>query len=317
MALISVPPSYQFLSSGEVLIFFVFSPLPKRRIAAEPSIGVRRVKRLPAFAAALFLCLPVIAQQPYHQSSPERQTAVEKDWGVWLGPFRAKLVPKLMEDFGEQYIYAPLNAKLPPPAPGEGRVVFYGDSITDLWNLPVFFPGKPYINRGIGSQVTAQLVLRFHSDVVALHPRAVVILAGVNDVQGFLQQMSLEQIEANFAAMEEMARANRIHVIFCSVLPVNNYTDNAKTVLEDRHPEELRQLNAWLKSYAASHHAGYVDYYTPLADEHGLLRRELTHDGIHPTAEGYAIMAPLAQKAIDEALQAADAAQPPAAPSPR
>jgi len=242
------------------------------------------------------------AAEDRYQSSPERRVVVEKDWGPWLGPFRAKLVPSLMQDFGERYLYAPANAALPAPRPGEKRVVFVGDSITDLWELGRFFPGKPYVNRGIGSQVTAQMLLRFHQDVVALKPAVVVILAGVNDVQGFLQQETAAQIEANYEAMADIATQHGIRVVFGSILPVNNYTDNAKSMLEDRNPEELRAINRWLQAFCRQRGYQYADYYSALVDGKGLLRRDLTTDGIHPLAPGYARMAPIAAAAIARAL---------------
>jgi len=256
--------------------------------------------------ALLVLAAPAVAAagtaEPSYQSSPERRTVADRDWGPWLGPFRANLVPSLMQDFGERYLYAPANKALGPPRPGERRVVFLGDSITDKWNLARSFPGKPYVNRGIGSQVTAQLVLRFHQDVIDLKPAAVVILAGVNDVQGFLQRETPEQIEANYEAMAEMADAHRIRVVFGSLLPVNNYTEQARNVLAERQPEELRALNAWLRRFCAERGYGYADYYAALVDAHGLLARELSTDGVHPLAAGYARMAPVAQAAISRAL---------------
>lgn len=242
------------------------------------------------------------ADPAWTQSSPPRQAAIEKDWGPWLGPWRQKLAGKLMEDFGEQYIYAGLNARLAPPAPGEKRVVFLGDSITDLWNLAAYFPGRPYINRGIGGQVTLQLVARFHADVIALKPAAVVILAGVNDVQGVLQVETPAQIEANYEAMAEMAHAHGVKVIFASILPVNNYTPNAATVLADRKPERLRELNRWLQDFARRDGDGYIDYYSAMVDAHGLARAGLVSDGIHPTPEGYKIMAPIAEAEIRRVL---------------
>ncbi|HEU4959572.1 MAG TPA: SGNH/GDSL hydrolase family protein [Sphingomonas sp.] len=242
------------------------------------------------------------AQEASYQSSPPRHQVAERDWGPWLGPFRKTLVPSLMRDFGEHYLYADANRRLPPPAAGEKRVVFLGDSITDRWNLARSFPGRPYINRGIGSQVTPQMVLRFHQDVIALRPAVVVILAGVNDVQGFLQQETAEQIEANFEAMAEMARAHGIRVVIGSTLPVNNYTEAARNVVAERHPDELRAINRWLRGYCRRTGCTYADYYAAMVDDRGLMRKELTADGVHPNAEGYALMAPIARRAIGEAL---------------
>lgn len=256
-------------------------------------------------ALLLMLALTVGAAQAApgaYQNAPQRRVVADKDWGPWLGPFRARLVPSLMQDFGERYLYALANAALPAPRPGEARVVFLGDSITDRWNLAASFPARPYINRGIGSQVTAQMLLRFHQDVVALKPRVVVILAGINDVQGFLQQETPEQIEANWEAMADLADAHGIRVVFGSLLPVNDYSDAAKDVVKERKPEELRALNAWLRAFCARRGHVYADYATALTDANGLMAAEFTQDGVHPLNTGYAVMTPIAQRAIDRAL---------------
>jgi lysophospholipase L1-like esterase len=240
--------------------------------------------------------------EPVYQSSPERRVVVERDWGQWLGPFRAKLVPSLMQDFGERYLYAAADRALGVPKPGEQRVVFLGDSITDRWDLPRSFPNSPYVNRGIGSQVTAQMILRFHQDVVALRPAAVVILAGINDVQGFLQQETPEQIEANWETMADLADRHGIKVVFGSILPVNNYTESARDVLKERDPATLRALNGWLRRFCRLRGYAYADYYSVLVDDKGLMQRNLTTDGVHPLRAGYARMAPIARAAIARAL---------------
>lgn len=260
------------------------------------------MKRLIALLLVLSTGSALAAPHDY-QSSPERRIVVEKDWGPWLGPFRAKLVPSLMQDFGERYLYAPANAVLPAPEAGEQRVVFLGDSITDRWNLTISFPGKPYVNRGIGSQVTAQMLLRFHQDVVALKPKAVVILAGINDVQGFLQQETPEQIEANWMSMADLADANHIKVVFGAILPVNNYTDAAKDVVKERKPEQLVALNDWLRAFCAERGYGFADYHAALVDRNGLMTAAYTRDGVHPLANGYAVMAPIAEQAIEQVLR--------------
>ena len=252
----------------------------------------------------LGLALIAAGEPPHYQSSPERRTVVDnRDWGPWLGPFRQKLVPSLMQDFGERYLYAPADAALPPPAPGEKRVVFLGDSITDLWNLGAYFPGRPFINRGIGAQVTAQMLLRFQQDVVALNPSAVVILGGVNDVQGFMQAEAPDGIIGNVEAMADIADAHGIKVVLCSILPVNDYTPQAHDVVKERQPELLRRLNARLRALARARGYAYADYDAVLSDEHGMMAAPYTQDGIHPTAAGYTRMAPVANAAIAEALR--------------
>jgi lysophospholipase L1-like esterase len=269
----------------------------------------RRYSSIGLAAVVLVASTVAGAQEASYQSSPPRHRVEERDWGPWLGPFRKTLVPSLMRDFGEQYLYADADRRLAPPAADEKRVVFIGDSITDRWNLARSFPGQPYVNRGIGSQVTPQLVLRFHQDVIALQPAVVVILAGVNDVQGFLQQETALQIEANFEAMAEMARAHGIRVVIGSILPVNNYTEAARNVVAERHPEELRAINRWLREYCRQTGCIYADYYAAMIDSRGLMRKDLTADGIHPNAEGYALMVPIARRAIAEALNGAERAR--------
>lgn len=249
--------------------------------------------------AALVLCAN---GGPHYQSSPERRATTEqRDWGPWAGPFRDKLVPNLMRDFGERYLYAEANAALPPPAPGEQRVVFIGDSITDMWNLAAAFPGKPYVNRGIGSQVTAQMLVRFEQDVVALRPSAVVILGGVNDVTGFLQLETADGIVSNIEAMADIAERHGIAVVLCSILPVRN-TPSADYIEAERKPELLREVNARLRALAADRGFAFANYTSVLAEADGRLRPELTTDGVHPLASGYALMVPVADAAIAEAL---------------
>jgi lysophospholipase L1-like esterase len=228
-------------------------------------------------------------------------TAVAKrrreDW-------RRARIPIYMNDFGELSRYRRANASLKAPAAGERRVIFFGDSITDNWRLDAFFPGQGYINRGIGGQTTAQLLVRFREDVIALQPRLVVILAGTNDLAGNTGPMTLEEIAANFTSMAELARAHGIRVVFSSVLPVHNYTPQTEATFPLRPPEKILALNAWLKGYCAANGQVYLDYFSGMVDDQGLLRRPLAEDGLHPTRAGYAIMAPLAQAAIEKALTA-------------
>ena len=208
-----------------------------------------------------------------------------------------------MDDFGELKRYRAANAKLKPPAAAEKRVIFYGDSITDMWTLATAFPGKPYVNRGISGQTTSQLLVRFRPDVVALAPKAVVILAGTNDIAGNTGPISLEDIEGNFASMVELARAHGIRVVLASVLPVHNYTAMSEMTFPLRPNAQIAALNKWLKDYAAANGCVYLDYAAAMADDKGMLKRELAEDGLHPNKTGYAIMAPLAEQAIGKALQ--------------
>ncbi len=212
-----------------------------------------------------------------------------------------------LQDWPQLNRYAEANAKLPPPAKGEPRVVFLGDSITDGWNIADYFPGKPYVNRGISGQTTPQMLVRMEPDVIALRPRAVVILAGTNDIAGNTGPMTLEMIENNYRAIAELARANAIRVIYSSVLPVH---DAAKLdwlkggkMSDTRPPEKILALNKFLKDYCAKNGCVYLDYFSHMVDRTGMLRIDLANDGLHPNAAGYKLMAPLAEAAIEQALK--------------
>jgi lysophospholipase L1-like esterase len=239
---------------------------------------------------ALLLCASTFGQAPPGSRSAQR-----------LEEYRQSKAATLRDDFGELARYRAANAILKPAAPDEKRVVFFGDSITDLWNLAEYFPGKPYINRGIGGQTTPQMLLRFRQDVIALGPRVVVILAGTNDIAGNTGPMSLEDIEANYASMADLAKANSIQVVFASILPVHNYTPESQDLFAQRSPQKIVELNRWLKSYSADHGDVYLDYFSAMVDEKGLLKRDLAEDGLHPNKAGYSIMAPLAVAAIEKA----------------
>ncbi len=194
--------------------------------------------------------------------------------------------------------YTAENATLPKDT--TGRVVFYGDSITDSWgrSLGTFFPGKPYINRGISGQTTPQMVVRFRQDVVNLHPAAVVILAGTNDIAGNTGPETPEMIEDNFKSMADLAKANGIRVIVSSILPVADYP--WKPGLQPA--PKIQSLNSWIAGYCVTHGLTYLDYYTAMADENGGMKPGISSDGVHPNAAGYAIMEPLAQAAIDKTI---------------
>jgi len=215
-----------------------------------------------------------------------------------------------LRDWPDLARYREANRAVVAPAPGEVRVVFMGDSITDSWQQPRFggfFPGKPYVDRGISGQTTPQMLLRFRPDVIALAPRAVVILAGTNDIAGNTGPMTDEQIQGNVASMAELARANGIRVVLSSILPVSEYHvrpgDTSPPQTTRRPMARITALNAWMKEYAAANGHVYLDYVAAMADGKGLLRAELSEDDLHPNAAGYAIMAPLADAAIQAALR--------------
>jgi len=204
------------------------------------------------------------------------------------------------EDWPQLAAYREQNRRLGSPAPGEERVVFFGDSITYAWSLQgrEFFPGKPYVNRGLKGQTTPQLLVRFRQDVVQLRPKAVVILAGTNDIAGNTGPSTLPMIEDNLMSMAEIAAMNGIRVVLCSVLPAADYPWRPGLHPADR----IVELNAWIRDYAQAHALVYLDYYSAMAGKAGELKPELTVDGVHPNDAGYAVMTPLAARAIAAAL---------------
>ena len=196
--------------------------------------------------------------------------------------------------------YRDANAQLAPPSKNENRVVFIGNSITEGWTqyFPTMFAGKPYINRGISGQTTPQMLIRFRQDVIALKPKVVVILAGINDIAGNTGPSTLEMIEDNLASMTELAQSHGIRVVLSSVLPAIDFP--WRPGLEPA--PKVIALNKWIKDYAAKRGAVYLDYHSATADANGGMRAGLASDGVHPTEVGYRVMAPLAEQAIKKAL---------------
>lgn len=225
---------------------------------------------------------------------------------------KAELVKarKRLDDWAELGRYREANKLAALPKPGEQRVVFIGDSITDLWDekgFGGFFPGKPYINRGISGQTTSQMLVRFRADVIALRPKVVVILAGTNDIAGNTGPMTLEESGDNIASMSEVAKTNGIRVVLSSVLPVSDTVRGASGEFyiqtKSRPPSRILMMNEWLKNFARTNGYIYLDYYGAMVDESGFVKDGLTFDGLHPNAKGYAVMAPIAERAIREALR--------------
>jgi len=204
---------------------------------------------------------------------------------------------KVLKDWANLGRYHDANATASAPT-----VVFMGDSITDGWGKKYgkFFPGQPYLNRGIGGQTTPQMLIRFRPDVIARHPKVVVILAGTNDIAGNTGPTTLEAIEDNLMSMVDLAHANGIKVVFSSVMPVCDYI---KPQTVRRPPEQIIALNAWMKEYASKKRLVYLDYYTPMLDDKQMFKQELTFDGLHPNDAGYELMMPLAEKAVAAALK--------------
>jgi lysophospholipase L1-like esterase len=206
---------------------------------------------------------------------------------------------QLLVDFGGLAHFKEADAMLGAPKSGEDRVVFMGDSITQGWKLDEAFPGKPYVNRGISGQTTPQMLVRFRRDVIDLKPKVVVILAGTNDIAGNTGPMTLEQTEGNLASMAELAAANGIRVVLCSILPSFDYPWAPGLTPAPK----IAQMNAWIKNYAAQKGYVYVDFYFAMKDDRGGLPATLSRDGVHPLPAGFAMMTPLAEAGIEKALK--------------
>ncbi len=264
------------------------------------------MNRFLTWSAVLFLgelsaaCPATYAQTPQPAASATSgQSALTADQET-IRHMQAQL-----QDWANLHRYAAEDAALPAPGPGSGskarRVVFMGDSITDGWGRApgtgAFFPGKPYINRGISGQTTPQMLVRFYPDVVRLHPAVVVILAGTNDIAGNTGPETPETIQGNLAAMADLAKSNGIRVVLASITPAYIYPWKP----EVRPTDEIRELNAWMKNYCSTHGCVYLDYFDAMADPKGAMLPGLSSDGVHPLAKGYAIMAPLAEQAIAQA----------------
>ena len=261
--------------------------------ATQPPIDAPRVGQ--AAAPPLASSDTHLVAKPDAQNDIQYATQRREEW-------RKPRIPIYMNDFGEMGRYRGANARLKAPAPAENRIVFMGDSITDMWRLDQYFPGKPYINRGIGGQTTPQMLVRFRQDVIDLRPKVVVILAGTNDIAGNTGPMSLDEIEEQFESMSELARLHGIRVVFSSIVPVHNHTPAARATFPLRPLDKIQALNQWLKTYAAANGGVYLDYFSAMVDDKGWLKQDLAEDGLHPTKAGYTIMAGLAQSAIEQAL---------------
>ncbi len=205
------------------------------------------------------------------------------------------------QEFANFSRYAEANALLSPPERGMMRVVFMGDSITEGWSpsTPQFFEGKPYVNRGISGQTTPQMLIRFRPDVIDLHPAAVVILAGTNDIAENTGPTTAEAITGNIASMAELARANNIAVIICSVLPAFDYPWRAGLSPNTKIP----LLNKHLKAYADANDFMYLDYFSEMNDGKNGMIEAYTTDGVHLTSQGYEVMGSMAEEALTSLLR--------------
>lgn len=214
----------------------------------------------------------------------------------------------IANDWGELNLYRDANARLAPAASEPPRVVFIGDSLTLGWpalGATGHFAGFEVISRGITSQVTSQILLRFRQDVVDLHPRIVVILAGTNDLARVIPP-ALPVIESNLASMAQLAKANGIRVVLSSLPPVNDsgHEPNGEPVIRSKthSSHQIRELNDWIKRFAKQNSFIFLDYYSAMVDRQGFLKMEYSQDGMHPNATGYSVMEPLAAQAIKDSL---------------
>ncbi|HUN61653.1 MAG TPA: SGNH/GDSL hydrolase family protein [Candidatus Sulfotelmatobacter sp.] len=262
------------------------------------------------WSLAISICLCGVAaraQAPAANSAQNAKEGAANSACDQLTPYQKSEIERMFNDWAFLAKYRGANQELGAPKGGETRVVFMGDSITEGWGMKgsggesdrgAFFPGKPYVNRGISGQTTPQMLVRFRQDVIELKPKVVVLLAGTNDIAENTGKMTLEETEGNVASMSELARANAIRVVLCSVLPASDFR---------WHPGlepalKIRALNEWIQGYAAKNGFVYVDYYSHMVNDAGGLKSELSPDGVHPNAAGYAIMAPLAEAGIAAAL---------------
>jgi lysophospholipase L1-like esterase len=232
----------------------------------------------------------------------------------------ARSLADQLQDWNQLGRYHQANQQLKQQPVPPGRVVFMGDSITDGWNLAESFPGKPYVNRGIGGQVTAQMLVRMFPDVINLKPAAMVLLAGTNDIARNNGPVTLAMIEEDIMAMTELAQLHGIKVLLSSVMPISDYpylrqqsappapvvsggrgAPPRQKMTEGRPPSDILKLNAWIKDYAAKMNATYVDYFSAMVDDQGWLKDGLSADGLHPNADGYKIMADVLTAALQKA----------------
>jgi acyl-CoA thioesterase I len=234
----------------------------------------------------------------------------------------AKSLADQLQDWNQLGRFHQANEELKKQPVDPSRVIFLGDSITDFWKLEEYFPGKPYVNRGISGQTTPQMLVRMYPDVIELKPAAMVLLAGINDVSGNTGPSTAEMVEQNIMAMTDLAQHHGIKVILCSLLPVSDYPylkqqSGPQTaasgpgrgpfprirMTEGHPPADIVKLNEWMKDYAGRAKAIYADYFAAFVDEKGWLKDGYSADGLHPNADGYKIMAPIAVAAIQKALQ--------------
>ncbi len=281
---------------------------------------VKQLQLAPASSAAAypllndaraFLAIADLAPKPYpFPASSEKQVAALREAVLrFSSHFEATLdhdqVLLRNPDRDNLHRYAEDNERVGPPQPNSQRVVFFGDSITDFWHLNEYFTGRDFINRGISGQVTGEMLGRMKADVIDLHPNAMLLLAGTNDIG---RGTPLKTIENNIAMIAELARAHQIRVLIASLLPVSDYKKSVNPQFErskQRPPATIAELNRWIQNYCIQNKFTYVNYNAAMADGGGMLRDDLSDDGLHPNGKGYRIMAPIAAAALNTNLASA------------
>lgn len=249
--------------------------------------------RLPYFLAIAACALPLtVSAQLAEEYNPPRAACCQASAAMNLA--------NALQDWDALSRYHADDEQLKAGPPDPHRVVFLGDSITDGWHLDSFFPGKPYINRGISGQVTSQMLVRMYPDVIDLKPAAVLLFGGTNDIARNNGPETAAMIEENVMAIAELAKAHGIKVILCSVTPIADY--GPRKMSEGHPPADILKINAWMKDYAAQTGAIYCDYFSAVVGGDGMLKPGISRDGLHPNPDGYRLMAPVAQAAIDQAL---------------
>jgi lysophospholipase L1-like esterase len=256
------------------------------------------------FAFLSFLCISSVSTCFGQANIPAggQRNARPASSPAQLDSIRKVMDDRLRKDWANVKRYSDENKNLPAVSPGEKRVVFMGNSITEFWTTvdkDFFTKNKSFIGRGIGGQTTPQMLVRFRNDVINLNPAIVIILAGTNDIAGNTGPITLEEIFGNIASMAELAKANNIKAVLCSVLPVYNYPWSPG--LEPAG--KIMKLNDMLQAYSKKNNIVYVDFHTPMADEKKGLKAEYSPDGVHPNLKGYKVMDDLVEKAIADALK--------------
>lgn len=280
-------------------------------------LGVRQPQLHYRFLANLkaYLLLAESVPKPVNFPAMARQQLAElRDHSLSIEAYFLAQIERLENDLREPdrdnlRRYRDANRSLGPPSAAQPRVVFLGDSITDMWRLNEYFPGRDFVNRGIGGQITGQMLGRFYADVIALKPAAVVILAGTNDIA---RGVAPETIQNNLTMMHELAEAHKIKVILASILPVSDHHKDVHPAYEQtkRRPlPAILEMNRWIQGFCERRGCVYLNYYPALAGPDGQLAPNLADDGLHPNAAGYRIMAPLALAAIEKALGPAKPAE--------